>query len=109
MNTSIQSVCEKINEQNSESSKIKSMMQILHEDSNAISVSSGQLKIKNSLLEEQVSILQEKASEILDGSSTASENLEKMKNFAGKVNSHSEENLELSESVKKIVDSYKTE
>ena len=32
-----------------------------------------------------------------------------MKNFAGKVNSHSEENLELSESVKKIVDSYKTE
>ena len=109
MNTSIQSVCEKMNEQNSESSKIQSMMQILHEDSNAISVSSGQLKIKNSLLEEQVSILQEKASEILDGSSTASENLEKMKNFAGKVNSHSEENLELSESVKKIVDSYKTE
>lgn len=109
MNSSIQSVCEKMNEQNSESSKIQSMMQILHEDSDAISVSSGQLKIKNSLLEEQVSILQEKASEILDGSSTASENLDKMKNFAGKVNSHSEENLELSESVKKIVDSYKTE
>ena len=98
-----------MNEQNSESSKIQSMMQILHEDSDAISVSSGQLKTKNSLLEEQVSILQEKASEILDSSSTASENLDKMKNFAGKVNSHSEENLTLSESVKKIVDSYKTE
>ena len=109
MNSSIQSVCEKMNEQNSESSKIQSMMQILHEDSDAISVSSGQLKTKNSLLEEQVSILQEKASEILDSSSTASENLDKMKNFAGKVNSHSEENLTLSESVKKIVDSYKTE
>lgn len=109
MNSSIQGVCEKMDEQNSESSRIQSMMQILKEESDAISVSSGHLKVKNSLLEEQISILQEKATEILESSNAASENLGKMKNFAGKVNSHSAENLSLSESVKQIVDSYKTE
>ncbi|MGN0729076.1 methyl-accepting chemotaxis protein [Treponema sp.] len=109
MNTSIQTVCEKINEQNSESGKISSMMEILKEASEAISLSSSQLKTRNSILEEQIAILQEKANEILKSSSTASENLEQMKVFAEKVSSSSEENLSLSDSVKKIVDSYKTE
>ena len=109
MDSSLKNVSAKINAQAEESKKIQQMIDVIASSSESISDSSGQLKGKNSLLEEQIKELRMRASEILTSSHDATENLDKIKNFARDTASQSEENLSLSESVKNIVDSYKTE
>jgi hypothetical protein len=109
MDSSLHEMRATVNGQTQESDKIRSMMEIMAESSEAISVSSSQLKTKNSILEEQIAMLQEKATEILGSTEQAAGNLKQMESFAGDATAQSEENLQLSESVQAIVDSYKTE
>lgn len=109
MDSSIQSVKEKIVQQNNESEKIREMMELLGEASGAISESSAQLKTKNGLLEEQIANLQAEADDILAKSRDATNDLESMKDNAQKAAVRSEENVKLADSVKQMVDSYKTE
>ena len=49
------------------------------------------------------------ADEIVDRSSKANENLDQMKSYAQEAVAKSEDNVKLADSVKQIVDSYKTE
>lgn len=109
MDASIQSVKNKIVEQNQESEKISEMMDLLGNSSGEISDSSAKLKQKNDVLEEQISNLKAEADEILSKSRKATGNLDTMKEYAHQALVKSEENVDLAGSVKKIVDSYKTE
>ena len=109
MDTSIQSVKEKIVQQNNESDKILNMMEVLGDASGAISDSSAILKKKNDILEEQISNLQAKADDILEKSSEATRNLDLMKEKAQTAALKSEDNVKLADTVNQIVNSYKTE
>ncbi|MEE1181301.1 MAG: methyl-accepting chemotaxis protein [Treponema sp.] len=109
MESSIQSVKEKIVEQNMESENIRSMMTLLGESSGQISESSALLKNKNQLLEQQISNLQAEADEILTKSRKATGNLDTMKEHANLALEKSEANVKLASEVKEIADSYKTE
>ena len=109
MDASIQSVKGKIVQQTMESDKIKEMMDLIEDSSKAISESSAQLKSKNNTLEEQIANLKAEADEIVDRSSKANENLDQMKSYAQEAVVKSEDNVKLADSVKQIVDSYKTE
>ena len=109
MDASIQSVKNKIVQQNQESDKIRDMMGVLGESSAMISSSSANLKKKNDLLEEHLSNLQAEAHEILSKSKEATGNLDTMKEYAKQALIKSEDNVSIAGSVKKIVDSYKTE
>ncbi|WP_407400939.1 methyl-accepting chemotaxis protein [Treponema sp.] len=109
MDASIQSVKEKIVQQNQESDKIREMMDLLGASSGAISDSSAQLKHKNNILEEQIANLRAEADEILSKSREATDNLNTMKGYAEQALVKSEDNVRLADSVRKIVDSYKTE
>ncbi len=109
MDENLSQIKEKISEQSIESDKINQMMQVLKDLSESISQSSGELKERKAVLEEQISNLYTKASEILESSSEATEDLNKMETFATKATTQSEQNLSLSDSIKTLVDSYKTE
>lgn len=109
MDASIQSVKNKIVQQNQESEKIRDMMELLGESSGQISDSSAKLKQKNDILEDQISNLQAEADQILSKSKEATGNLDTMKEYAQQALIKSEDNVSLAGSVKKIVDSYKTE
>ena len=109
MESSIQSVKEKIVEQNMESENIRSMMTLLGESSGQISESSALLKNKNQFLEQQISNLQAEADEILTKSRKATGNLDTMKEHANLALEKSEANVKLASEVKEIADSYKTE
>ena len=109
MDASIQSVKNKIVQQNQESDKIRDMMGVLGESSAMISSSSANLKKKNDLLEEHLSNLQAEAHEILSKSKEATGNLDTMKEYAKQALIKSEDNVSIAGSVKKIVDSYRTE
>ncbi len=109
MDSSIQSVKQKIVLQNDESDKIRQMMELLDSASEAISDSSALLKKKNSTLEEQIANISSEADEILGKSSNATQNLELMKANAQKAVEKAEDNVRLTDSVRQIVDSYKTE
>ena len=109
MNSSIQSVKQKIVLQNDESDKIRQMMELLDSASGAISDSSALLKKKNITLEEQIANISSEADKILGKSSNATQNLELMKANAQKAVEKAEDNVRLTDSVRQIVDSYKTE
>lgn len=109
MDSSLRVVSQKMHEQTAAADKINEMMEVLQKSSGTISSSSSELRAKNATLEQQIAGLQEKAAEILEGSRKAETSLDEMKRFAEKTAEYSEENLALADSVKSLVDSYRTE
>ncbi len=109
MENSLEVMHSKINEQTEESNKISGCIDVLTDSSNTISSESAQLRTKNTLLDTQIQILRQKAGEILEISREETKSLEQIKSFAEKAGNQSEENLNLSESIKDLVCKYKTE
>jgi len=100
---------DKINSQNTDSIEIKTMMEVLTDSAKAMIQGSTEMRKRNTELKNKISEINSGANGILDSSDTATGNLLQMKDFASKAAVCANENVNLSDEVKCLVESYKTE
>lgn len=100
---------DKINSQNTDSIEIKTMMEVLTDSAKAMIQGSAEMRKRNTELKNKISEINSGANGILDSSDTATGNLLQMKDFASKAAVCANENVNLSDEVKCLVESYKTE